>query len=288
MGQRIVFPARSEVRLDTFEQRAPAAGEVAVRTLYSLMSIGTETTILHAKYDSGTHFDRMFSFPQLKTGMQSVATVEAVGKSVDRFEPGDVIFMRTAHTSHWTLPVEQCSPVPRNVERKNACWCGLAKTAFGACYAAPFEAGGAVLIVGAGPVGQMTVRWAKSMGMEKIAVVDIAPFRLQLAERGGATECIAGELAHKYDDVLRLTGGDGFDVVVDTTGNAAVFADALAVVGTFGKLVLLGDTGYPSRQCLTSDVMAKGLTIIATHDQHDRGGWTRQRVDELFFESTLR
>ena len=29
--------------------------------------------------------------------------------------------------------------------------------------------------------------------------------------------------------------------------------------------------------------MTKGLTIQATHDSHDRNGWTQRRVDKLFF-----
>ena len=78
-----------------------------------------------------------------------------------------------------------------------------------------------------------------------------------------------------------------FSLIVDTTGNPAVFAEALGLAARYGKLVLLGDTGYPSRQCLTSDVMTKGLTIVATHDHQDRGGWTQRRIDELFFKLAL-
>jgi threonine dehydrogenase-like Zn-dependent dehydrogenase len=113
--------------------------------------------------------------------------------------------------------------------------------------------------------------------------VDLAPLRLRLAAAGGATACIEGSVGDRHEALLAASGGDGFDVVVDTTGNPAVFAQALGVAGMFGKLVLLGDTGYPSRQSLTSDVMTKGLTIVATHDHHDRGGWTQRRIDALFF-----
>ena len=50
------------------------------------------------------------------------------------------------------------------------------------------------------------------------------------------------------------------------------------------KVILLGDTGYPSKQCLSSEVMTKGLTIQATHDSHDRDGWTQRHIDQLFFD----
>jgi threonine dehydrogenase-like Zn-dependent dehydrogenase len=284
MGRRIVFPEKGQVRLEAFEAREPGKGELRVRTLYSLMSIGTETTILHARYDPGTHFAARFTFPQLKTGVQAIATVEVVGTDVTEFRVGDRIFMRMAHTSHWTLDAAQCSPVPHDVDPKAACWCGLAKTAFRAAHAAPFLLGGNVLIIGAGPVGQMTLRWARSAGMTRIAVVDLSELRLKLAARGGATDCYAGDLSALRDLLLAAFDGDGCDLVVDTTGNPAALTAALGVAGRFGKLVLLGDTGYPSRQCLSSDMMTKGLTVVATHDHHDRGGWTQRRIDALFFK----
>jgi 2-desacetyl-2-hydroxyethyl bacteriochlorophyllide A dehydrogenase len=283
LSRRIIFPAKGEVRLEPFESRVPGPSELQVRTLYSLISIGTETTILHAKYDPGTHFAARFSFPQLKTGVQAVAVVEKIGEGVDEFRSGDTIFLRMAHTSHWTLDAAQCSRVPDGIDLKSACWCGLAKTAFRAAHVAPFELGGSVLIVGAGPVGQMALRWAKAAGLFRIVVVDLSDLRLQLAGRGGATECHRGALDQLRDRLLGPSN-DGFPLVVDTTGNPAVFTAALSITAKVGKLVLLGDTGYPSRQALSSDVMTKGLTIVATHDHHDRDGWTQRRIDELFFK----
>jgi 2-desacetyl-2-hydroxyethyl bacteriochlorophyllide A dehydrogenase len=284
MPRRIIFPAKGVVELVPFEVRPPAAGEVSVRTLYSLMSIGTETTILHERYDADTHFAARFRFPQLKTGVQTIARIDAVGDGVTEFRPGDTIFMRMAHTSHWTLDASQCSPVPAGLDLESACWCGLAKTAFRAAHAAPFQLGSEILVVGAGPVGQMTLRWAHAAGARRIAVVDLSELRLRLAREGGATDVHLGSLAGLREALVPDPATGGFEIVVDTTGNPQVFAIALGFARPFGKLVLLGDTGYPSRQCLTSDAMTRGLTIVATHDHHDRGGWTQRRIDDLFFK----
>jgi len=284
MGARIIFPQKSVVCLDAFDPRPPGEGEVTVRTRYSLMSIGTETTILHQKYDPESHFAAMFSFPQMQTGVQAIGTVESVGTDVKEFVPGDLVFMRKAHASHWTLAASDCSRVPANIDAKSACWCGLAKTAFRAAHAAPFSLGGQVLIIGAGPVGQMAVRWATAAGMQQIVVVDLSEYRLKLARLGGATDTFAGTLDRVRQDVLNCGAAAPFEIVVEATGNAAVFAPLLGLAGMFGKVVVLGDTGYPGKQCLTSDLMTRGLTVVATHDHHDRGGWTQRRIDALFFE----
>ncbi len=284
MGKRIIFPNKGEVSFETFDRRAPNADEVLVRSHYSLMSIGTETTILHAKYAPDTHFAKRFCFPQIKTGVQTIGRVEAVGSDVRDFSVGDAVFMRMGHASHITIAAAICSPVPKTVDLKSACWCGLAKTAFRAAYAAPFSLGGRVLIIGAGPVGQMALRWAVAAGVGDLAVIDVAPLRLTLARRGGANACFEGKIDALRETLLAHTAGEGFDVVVDTTGSPAVLPEALGAAAMFGRIILLGDTGYPERQHLTSDMMTKGLSIIATHDHQDRGGWTQRKIDALFFK----
>jgi 2-desacetyl-2-hydroxyethyl bacteriochlorophyllide A dehydrogenase len=285
MPQRIIFPAKGQVALQDFELPVPGPGDLKIRTLYSLMSIGTETIILHQKYAPDSHFARMFSFPQLKTGVQAIGKVEQVGAAVKDFAVGDTVFMRMAHGSHQVLPADRCSPVPDGVDLRSACWCGLAKTAFRAAWAGRFELGGHVLIIGAGPVGQMAIRWAKTAGLGSIVVVDLSAFRLEHARRGGALRTLCGDVAQHLATIREMNEGKGPALIIDTTGNPAVFQSALSSAAMFGKVVLLGDTGFPGKQCLTSDVMTKGLTIQATHDSQDRDGWTQRRIDRLFFRS---
>ena len=78
MPKRIIFPEKGQVELQAFEPPEPGPADVKVRTLYSLMSIGTETVILHQRYAPDTHFAKIFSFPQLKTGVQAVGVDETV------------------------------------------------------------------------------------------------------------------------------------------------------------------------------------------------------------------
>ncbi len=287
MPQRIVFREKGEVELQTYELPDMGDSDLLVRTLYSLISTGTETTLLHQKYAPDSHFARMFSFPQIKTGVQAVGQIEQVGSNVEGFGVADRIFMRMAHGSHQVIAAERCSLVPSGIDSKSACWCGLAKTAFRAAWAGQFDAGGHVLIIGAGPVGQMTLRWARAGGMQQIAVNELSAYRLEHAQRGGATQTWCGDLAQYIDQVQRMNNGLGPALVIDTTGNPLVFQSALSVAARFGKVILLGDTGYPGLQKLSSDVMTKGLTIQATHESHDRDGWTQPRIDSLFFEYVL-
>jgi len=282
--KRIIFPSPGEVTLVDYPLPQVGPGDIRIKTLYSLMSIGTETTILHGRYAPDSHFARMFSFPQLQTGVQAVGIVEERGDDATEFNPGDQVYMRMAHGSHQVMPAEQCSPIPDGIDLKQACWCGLAKTAFRAACAGDFSEGDHVLIIGAGPVGQMVVRWAAAMGMSEIAVADISAQRLEYAKSGGATTLLRGDITKLLPRIALLNKSRGPELIVDSTGNPAVFQPALAAAAKFGKMVLLGDTGFPNRQCLSSDLMTKGLTLQATHDSHDRDGWTQRKVDERFFQ----
>lgn len=284
MAWRVVFPEKNRVAFEEFSPPTLGAADVRVRTLSSLISTGTESIILAGNYAPDSHFAQIFSFPQLKTGVQAVGRVEAVGAAVRDLVVGDRIFMRRAHGSEQVLPAEACSLVPEELDSDRACWCGLAKTAFRAAAAAPFTLGSRVLVIGAGPVGQMAVRWASVAGSEELVVVDLASERLGHAVRGGATQVIAGPVNEHFADIEAMSDGHGPNIVVDTTGHPDVFEHALTAAGRYAKVMLLGDAGFPARQHLNSAMMTKGLTVQATHDSHDRGGWSQGSIDQLFFK----
>ncbi len=77
---------------------------------------------------------------------------------------------------------------------------------------------------------------------------------------------------------------DGPATVIDSTGHHQVFQDALRAARKFGRVVILGDTGSPASQRLSSDVMTKGLEIVAAHDSHETPEWSFSFISTLFFE----
>jgi threonine dehydrogenase-like Zn-dependent dehydrogenase len=91
------------------------------------------------------------------------------------------------------------------------------------------------------------------------------PARLALAERGGATATTTADVADR-DAILAACDGVQPDYVIDATGNAAVFSAALQLVAFRGRVVVVGNTGSPSEQRLTDDVINRCLTIVGAHD----------------------
>ncbi len=286
MAQRIIFPEKSCVALENYAVEAPDSDDVLIRTLCSLISIGTETTVLHQRYDPDTHFAKQFAFPRTQTGNHALGVVEAVGADVESVKPGQRVFFRKAHGSHWVVPAGSCSAVPEDVSDDDAIWCGFAKIAFRGADAASFLLGRQTLIIGAGPVGQLAARWALSAGMRRVVLCDISANRLSLSPEPVVT--VAGSVIEDHTKIVELSDGDGFESVIDSTGNPNVIEAALALAAPGGRVVLLGDTGFPARQRLTSDMMSKSLSVIAAHESHDRGGLSSADIDGLFFELAAR
>jgi hypothetical protein len=237
----IIFPAKGQVRLEPFRGSRPGPStEVRVHTLYSLMSIRhrddascTRNTIRHA-------LCRAILVPAAEDRRAGIACVEQAGdeSASSAAATSSSCAWRTPLTGH--LTPHSVRPCPRTSISSPRAGAVSAKTAFRTAHAAPFRLAAAVLIVGAGPVGQMAIAVATAAGtVPRLASSTCRSCRLELATRAGATECHRGALGDLYERLLG-SSDDGFELVVDTTGNPACFTAALAVTAKFGKLVLLG------------------------------------------------
>jgi 2-desacetyl-2-hydroxyethyl bacteriochlorophyllide A dehydrogenase len=271
--------------LEEFDPGPVGEGQVAVRSSYSLMSTGTELTVLNGRYEPSSHWAKWAALPFVP-GYACVGEVAEVGAGVVGLAAGDVVVVRASHASRHVVASDACTPLPRRIQPQLAPWFALAKIAFMGALAAEHGLGDTVCVIGAGPIGQMAVRWANAAGVGALVAVDSVAGRLELGRRGGATAVVAAPVAEAMDQVRDHGGPDGFDVVIDATGNPAVLEAAFGLVRPRGRVVVLGDAGAPTRQHLTSDVITKGIVIVGAHDNlsrlHPRWSGDR-RIHELFF-----
>jgi 2-desacetyl-2-hydroxyethyl bacteriochlorophyllide A dehydrogenase len=277
----MVFPAANTVELESFDLGDPAEGEVSVRTICSLISTGTEGIVLQQNFSPDTSWAGYGRLP-FHPGYAAVGVVERAGPGAVSLLPGDVVALRRGHASNHVVPVSECFPVPEGLAPEDAVWFALAWIGFRGFQAAGVSLGDDVLVAGAGPIGQMLLRWCAVAGARRVVVVDPLAERLTFARRGGATIVVdrpVHEAAAQIEKTAEVSG-----IVADTTGNAAVFRSLLRIAPRYGRIVLLGDTGHPEDQRLTQDVVLKGLTVVGAHDGHEREGRTGAWVTSLFFD----
>ncbi|MEX0886346.1 MAG: zinc-binding dehydrogenase [Phycisphaeraceae bacterium] len=133
-------------------------------------------------------------------------------------------------------------------------------------------------------LGQLVVQYARTSGAATIIAVDTAPARLELASRHGATHTLELPVDQAREPIEQITGGELAHVVFDMTGAAPVQAHCHHLLRHFGRLVLIGDTGTPERQGLSSAFMLKNLRIIGAHQlgaAHEPY-WKHRQLGELF------
>ena len=120
-----------------------------------------------------------------------------------------------------------------------------AKVALMGVRVSSFGLGSDVLTIGAGPLGQMIVRWAHAAGVRRNVVVEPVALRRDLARRGGATAAL-GVLLSEREEIFAAFGGRQPECIVDATGNGDVLTAVLPLATTRGRVVILGNTGSPS------------------------------------------
>lgn len=102
-----------------------------------------------------------------------------------------------------------------------------------------------VLITGAGPIGCMATAVAQHAGARFVVVTDVNPWRLELAEKMGATRTV-NVTREKLADVQGELGmTEGFDVGLEMSGNPDAFRSMLDNMAHGGKIAMLGIPSEP-------------------------------------------
>jgi len=110
------------------------------------------------------------------------------------------------------------------------------------------RAGGAVVVLGAGPVGLSAAMVARASGARFTAVTDVYEAPLAVARQAGITLALDARKADPVAAVPAANGGAGVDAVVDTVGTRESLRQGLALLAPGGTLVNLavhpGETGF--------------------------------------------
>ena len=97
-----------------------------------------------------------------------------------------------------------------------------------------------VLVVGAGPIGCMAIAVARFAGARYIVASEPNPFRRELALRMGATLAVDPAERTLGDVQAELHMVEGFDVVMEMSGNPGALRDAVANMAHGAGMAILG------------------------------------------------
>lgn len=152
----------------------------------------------------------------------------------------------------------QCVPIPDHVPFEAA---ALAEP-LAVCLHAVNRgevAGKSVSILGAGPIGLLTLLAARRKGAAETTMVDLAAAPLAFASRLGASRVI--DLSA---DPEGLASAPPADCVIEASGSPAALEAAIGAVRRGGRVVLLGSLPGGSFPAPMNPVMSKELDLVGS------------------------
>jgi (R,R)-butanediol dehydrogenase/meso-butanediol dehydrogenase/diacetyl reductase len=116
-----------------------------------------------------------------------------------------------------------------------------------------------VAIVGAGPIGLMSLMAARIIGVRRVVAFEVAEKRIEAAQRCGADAVINPAVQDPLRATLESTDGQGFDVVIECAGLPATVLMAARITRTRGRLVIMGVFEKPAALDLTDIVFREKI-----------------------------
>ncbi|MGI5321257.1 zinc-dependent dehydrogenase [Actinomadura nitritigenes] len=286
------FHAPGDIRVEDAAEPVPGPGDVAIR-VRNCSTCGTDVKISRF----GHHHIR----PPRVMGHEIAGEVVATGGDVSGWAPGDRVQVIAAipcgrceecRRGHLTVCPDQESMgyhydggfaeytvVPAKVLAVG----GLNRIPDGVGFAEASVAeplacvlngqelarvgdGDDVVVIGAGPIGCLHVRLARSRGAARVLLADINAERLEMsAERVRPDAALTGP--DLVDQVLKLTDGRGADVVVTAAASGAAQEQALQMAARQGRISFFG--GLPKDDpviaCDSNLVHYRELTIVGAN-----------------------
>lgn len=134
--------------------------------------------------------------------------------------------------------------------------------------------GQSVVVLGAGPVGNLHVQLLRTIGAAPIIVADLSKDRTDMALRVGADVAVS-DPDTLYETVMAHTDGRGADVVIESVGSPALYRQAFDLIRKGGHVAAFGITGPD--ETLPLDILRtilqensiKGSVAGMGQDMHD-------------------
>lgn len=226
-------------------------------------------------------------------GHEGCGTVLEIGPGVKRVQPGDRVVLHwrcaegiqseppvcfssrlgkvnagwvTTFSRHTVVSENRLTPVRSDTDPFVAALMGCAvTTGMGVVVRdAGVAVGESVLILGAGGVGLSTLQAARLAGAFPVVCVDRFENRLELAARLGADRCLTASEGTEQA-LLDTRPDDGYDVVVESTGQIACIEMAYRLAGPRGRVVLVGVPPSGEQARFSTLAMHFGKRVTGSH-----------------------
>ena len=204
-------------------------------------------------------------------GADGAGTVKAVGQGVTKFAAGARVYVAgtplTGTYAEQAIAKEfQVHPLPEKVSFSQGAAMGVP---YGTAHRALFLRGRAqpgemVLVHGAsGGVGTATVQLARAAGLTVIGTAGSDKGKAMVT-REGAHHVFDHNAPNYLDEIMKVTGGRGVDLIIEMLSNVNLGKD-LTILARHGRVVVVGSRGTVEinpRDTMVREANIAGMTLL--------------------------
>lgn len=220
------------------------------------------------------------SKPQLPytPGSDAAGIVAAVGSEVKRFRVGERVYATGAKAGSYAekalFDEASVHPLPERVSFEQGAAIGVP---YGTAYRGLFVRGQAkpaetVLVHGAsGGVGTAAVQLARIAGLKVIGTAG-SDEGMKLVIDQGAHHVLNHSTEGYLDDLMKLTGARGVDLIIELLANKNLAKD-LTVLARKGRVAVIGNRGtieINPRDTMSREADIRGVTLMASSSEESR------------------
>jgi 2-desacetyl-2-hydroxyethyl bacteriochlorophyllide A dehydrogenase len=233
-------PRRLEIREE--ELPPPLPDQVTVDVALTGISAGTEMLVYRGELPEALEADsdpiaRNLTYPT-PFGYCSVGRVVALGQDIDPAWKGRLVFAFQSHASSYSAPLHALLAVPPGISAQDAVFLANAETAVNLVHDAAPLLGERVLVLGQGTVGLLTAGLLRDQSLACLVTADLHRVRREAAMQLGVTAVLDPGDPEFVARALSHTGGAGFDIVIELTGNPAALDLAMSSTAFSGRIIV--------------------------------------------------
>ncbi len=262
MAQRLYGP--KDLRWIETELPDLRENEVLVRVKFCGIC-GTDESIYSG--ESTFWADGLIHTP-MTLGHEYSGVVESVGKNVTNFKPGDRVVADTGiscgtcdtcregnylgckhmkavgtinahdggYAEYAVMPERHLYKLPDNISFEQGAVVEPVATGLYAVKMGQIKMGDTVLVIGTGPIGLGATPFVGLYGASKVIVVGRKEFKLELAKKFGANYTINTTKEDLYERVMEITGSEGVDVVIESSGSVDMLYESVRVCKNYARI----------------------------------------------------
>ncbi len=265
--KQAVMLAPGEIEIRNVPVPSPGSGEVLLR-IQRIGVCGSDVHVYHGKHP-------YTGYPVVQ-GHEFSAVVETLGEGVTGFSPGmkvtsmpQIVCGECAPCRRgdyhicdklkvqgfqapgcaqelWATAADTLVPLPETFTFEQGAFVEPAAVAVHAVARAGQVRGKRVVVLGAGPIGNLVAQVAHGEGAE-VLITDLSDYRLEIARQCGLPGTSNARQETLAQAAARVFGADGFDAAFECVGVEPTITAAIETIQKGGTLVIVGVFGDKPR-----------------------------------------